>query len=223
VKPEPFFGYGELAAEAYRQRALGRLIKNLPKGPGRRVLDLGCGSGHEAACLAGLGWKVDAMDLQHHTSWKDLAGRHKGRLKFSVGNAESLPEVKGGYDLVLQKDMLHHAQLPENAMKEMVRLCKPGGRVLVMEANRWNPLFYIKLTLLEGHEHFSKRRLLALLDGAGMGSARLEYLEARVWPVNRHSWQRRMEWMQDRLEVFSLYRPFVCYHLAVWDKPGRNS
>ncbi len=220
---EPLLGYGRTAAEGYRLRALGRLTALLPAGKGRRILDLGCGEGHEAAHLAGLGWRVDAVDLEPRATWPELAARHRGRLRFRQGDAEALSRLRGGYDVVLQKDRRHHAMHPAKALAEMVRLCQPGGRVLVMEANRLNPIFYLRLTLLEGHQHFTRRRLLALLAAAGMGGARLQILEARVWPLNRESWQRRINRLQDLLERFPLFQPFVCYHLAVWDKPGRNS
>jgi SAM-dependent methyltransferase len=223
MSAEPFLGYGKLAAEAYRQRALGRLVALLPPGRGRRVLDLGCGEGYEAAHLAGLGWKVDAIDLEPRATWPGLAAQHKGRLRFRQGDAESLVGLKGGYDLVLQKDMLHHASHPAKALAEMARLCRPGGRVLVMEANRLNPIFYLRLTLLEGHQHFTRWRLRALLRQAGMGEASMQILEARVWPVNREPWQRFFSRMQDLLERIPLYQHIVCYHLAVWDKPSRNS
>ena len=99
-----------LAVARYRDRLLGRL--DLPEKPGR-ALDLGCGDGMEAEYLLERGWKVTALDLEAHPRWKGLEKKWKGRLKFGTADAASIKKAAPGkYDLVFQKDMLHHVPDP---------------------------------------------------------------------------------------------------------------
>jgi SAM-dependent methyltransferase len=215
--PERFFGFaGGLAAEAYRQRLFQGL--KVPRRKGR-VLDLGCGEGEEALLFAGLGYQVDAVDLAPQPAWAANARRGRGRVKFKAGDASAI-KGRAVYDLVYEKDMLHHAADPVAALKRMAALCKPGGEVLVVEANRWNPVFYVHLTLLGEHDHFSLGKFRRLLAGAGLQDGSLARMEARVWPVNRGWAQAGFNLLQDWAQAFPLWHPFVCYHIYRWRKPA---
>jgi hypothetical protein len=101
----------------------------------------------------------------------------------------------------------------------MGRLCRPGGRVVVVEANRLNPIFYLHLTLMGNHQHFTRSRLRALMAEAALEPFELKLLEARVWPFNRVAWQRWAGRLQDLAEAIPLLWPFLCYHLVSWRKP----
>jgi ubiquinone/menaquinone biosynthesis C-methylase UbiE len=118
--------------------------------------------------------------------------------------------------------MAHHADDPAAAFAELRRVAKPGGQVLVIEGNRINPIFYVHLTLMEGHEHFTLGRLKALLAEAGMPDTRVQKIEARVWPVNRAWAQQFMDGVQDVVEQIPGLRAFACYHVARWQKPARG-
>lgn len=218
MKREPLFGFGPTAVEAYRARLMAKLaLRPVPEKRGLKAADLGCGEGHEAVALAGLGYRVEAFDREPRAAWKTL-GRGRG-VRFSTGDAESVKRPGGKYDLVYEKDMLHHASDPVAALKEMARLARPGGMVRVVEANLWNPVFYVHLTLMEGHRHFSRRRLEDLLRAAGLKGARIRVVEVRVWPVNRAGAQRWIDRCQDAAERLPFLRPFLCYHLVEWEKP----
>ncbi|MES2201159.1 MAG: class I SAM-dependent methyltransferase [candidate division FCPU426 bacterium] len=209
-----------LAVRRYRDRLLGRL--GLEAGKGRRALDLGCGDGMEAVWLAERGWKVEAFDLESHPRWQRLAKESKGRIRFATADAAQLGSLKKPYDLVFQKDMLHHVPDPEAVLRAMKRLTAPGGTAVVLECNRLNPIFYGHLTLMRGHQHFTLPRLRALLQTAGMGSYSLKRIEARVWPLESLGFQNLMERMQDLAEALPFWRPFICYHAALW-KPEAGS
>jgi SAM-dependent methyltransferase len=212
-----FFGFGPLAGAAYRERLMGKLP--LRPGKGLRALDLGCGLGQEALYLAGLGYRVDAVDQSRHEAWGGVSRAVPGRIKFREGDATSLSLRSASYDLVFEKDMLHHASDPAAALREMARLAKPGGQVVAVEANRWNPLFYLHLTLMEGHQHFSLPRFRWLLQAAGMEGASLRRIEARVWPFEADWAQRVMDVVQDGVEKARLFGPWICYHAVSWTKP----
>ena len=210
--------FGPLAGEAYRLRVYAAL--GLGKVKAGKALDLGCGNGEEALYFASLGYRVDAVDLEPSPQWPALARRSKGRVQVKRGDATHAGKP-GAYDLVFAKDMLHHADDPVAVLKRMAALVKPGGQVLVVEANRLNPIFYVHLTLMEGHEHFTLWRLRSLLKAAGLAGHRLQRLEARVWPFERAWAQALMNKVQDLIQAIPLLWPILCYHVVAWQRPRR--
>jgi len=196
-------------------RLLGRL--GLSQGRGLKALDAGCGDGLVSAWLAAHGWNVRAEDREAHPAWPGLAKAARGRLAFARRDAGE--KGGGAFDLVLTKDMLHHADDPSAALLALKSRVKPGGRLAVVECNRLNPIFYVHLTLMEGHQHFTRSRLLGLLAGAGLDKVRLELIEARVWPLGGPFWQNVFDRLQDLAEALPPWRPFICYHAATWTRP----
>jgi hypothetical protein len=89
----------------------------------------------------------------------------------------------------------------------------------------WVLVFYVHLTLLGGHQHFTRSRLMGLAQAAGMEGARLSLLEARVWPWDNVGFQNLVDALQDAAERIGLLDPWLCYHLVRWVRPagkGRN-
>jgi len=210
-----------LAVERFRQRLLGPL--DLGVGRGRLALDVGCGDGLEAVELLRRGWKVDAVDLEPHPRWTSLARQWKGKLRFSTASDAQLAKRKGAYDLVFQKDVLHHVPAPAAFLATLKRLTAPGGQLWVLECNRRNPVSYVHLTLLGGHQHFTVTRLKAMAAEAGLDGAELHSREARVWPVNSAGFQDAAEKLQNFFDALPFWRPFAVYNLLHWRKPGRAS
>lgn len=209
-------GRATIPVERYLDRLLGRL--DLGDGRGRKALDAGCGDGLVSAWLAAHGWSVRGEDREAHSAWPRLAEASRGRLRFVRRDAGA--RGGGGFDLVLTKDMLHHAEDPAAALAALKARVKPGGRLLVVECNRLNPVFYVHLTLMKGHQHFTRPRLLALLRQAGLDGLRLDLVEARVWPLGGRAVQDAFDRLQDLAEALPPWRPFVCYHAASWTKAG---
>jgi ubiquinone/menaquinone biosynthesis C-methylase UbiE len=146
------------------QLYLDRLFKPIGKffKPGMQVLDAGCGIGKDAEYLNRLGCRVTAIDLVCQPAhWPALSGLG---IAMQEASAEALPFADATFDAVWAKDALHHMQNPLQALREFMRVVKPGCPVFLIEANRYNPLFYLHLTLLGNHQHFSRRRLRAMLD-----------------------------------------------------------
>ena len=56
------------------------------------------------------------------------------------GSADALPFGDGAFDVVCMVDVLHHLDRPEAALLEAHRVIRPGGRLLVFEPNKLNPL-----------------------------------------------------------------------------------
>jgi SAM-dependent methyltransferase len=206
-------GEDNVAVRRFRDRLMSRL--GLEQGRGRRALDLGCGDGLMTEYLLERGWKVQGLDMEPHPAWKRLQARWKRQLTLTCGDALKPP--KGAWDLVLEKDMLHHAEDPLAVLKAMRSAAGKGGQVLVVEANRLNPVFYLHLTLMEGHEHFTRSRLLGLCQAAGLQGGVLDRIEARVWPVQNPRLQDLADAAQDLAERVFFLKPFLCYHAYRWN------
>jgi ubiquinone/menaquinone biosynthesis C-methylase UbiE len=108
--------------------------------PGRRILEVGCGLGDDAASLAKLvapGGSVVAIDGSQ-TMIETARGRHGdvAGLSFDVADAAHLPFDDASFDACRIDRVLQHLADPASAILEMVRVIRPGG-VLVAYDNDW--------------------------------------------------------------------------------------
>ncbi|MGZ4355265.1 MAG: class I SAM-dependent methyltransferase [Gaiellaceae bacterium] len=172
------------------------------------LLDAGCGDGGVARLLRERVRAVTAIDVEPSSSWQNEPG-----LTFLAADAEGLPFADSSFDVVHSKDSLHHMDEPDEAVTEYRRVLKPGGSVLIIEANRYNPLFYPHMTLALGHEHFTRERFRALVRST-FPTARFGAFEAHYVPqLDRvPAFQRAVE---DVLERLRPLRPLLSYNFAV--------
>lgn len=98
---------------------------------GRRVLDIGAGTGRFAARLAELGGDVVAVEPQEDV----VRGRDVGRAAFVIAVAEALPLATASVDLVLFNHSLHHVPIRSmaSALSEARRVLRDDGRAVVVE------------------------------------------------------------------------------------------
>ena len=119
-----------------RRQILAALIDRVVRPPeGARILELGCGTGHNLAMLGRFG-EVEASELDQNA--RELASRRLGRLV----EAAALPDLSvfpsGSYDLVALLDVLEHVADDAAALSAIRERLKPGGKLLVtVPANKW--------------------------------------------------------------------------------------
>ncbi len=105
-----------------------------------RVLDLGCGDGTTALPLARAGAEVTGIDIARNlvdAGNKRAAAAGLGKLKFQEGDACNLQGVADGwFDLVVSIFGAMFAPRPFDVAKEMVRVTKAGGRIVM---GNWIP------------------------------------------------------------------------------------
>jgi ubiquinone/menaquinone biosynthesis C-methylase UbiE len=116
------------------------IVNSLGITPSLRVLDLGCGDGTTAIPLAGLGAEVVGIDIARNlvdAGNKRAAEMGLTRLKFQEGDACSLQGVGDhSFDLTISIFGAMFAPKPFDVAKEMVRVTKPGGRIVM---GNWIP------------------------------------------------------------------------------------
>jgi len=99
--------------------------------PGERVLDLAAGTGTSSVPLARAGAIVTAADRSVGMVSVGQV-RHPG-LQFVVADAEALPFEDASFDAVTISFGLRNVQHPDVALREMWRVVRPGGRLVVCE------------------------------------------------------------------------------------------
>ena len=110
----------------------GALLDLLPRAPAR-VLDVGAGTGRDAAALAGRGYTVDAVEPV--AELRRVAERlHPGcGVTWRAGALPEIPGVRGPYDVVLLSAVWMHLRPEERpvAMRRLAALLAPGGLLLI--------------------------------------------------------------------------------------------
>jgi ubiquinone/menaquinone biosynthesis C-methylase UbiE len=116
------------------------LVESIRITPPLRALDLGCGDGTTAVPLARLGAEVTGIDIAGNlveAGNRRAAEAGLGRLKFQEGDACHLEEVNDHtFDLTLSVFGAMFAPKPFDVAREMVRVTKPGGRIVM---GNWIP------------------------------------------------------------------------------------
>jgi ubiquinone/menaquinone biosynthesis C-methylase UbiE len=101
------------------------------------VLDVACGPGIVACALAPHVAHVTGVDLTPAMIEQARARQEKSgltNLAWQVGNAAALPFADASFDRVVTRYSLHHMPDPLAVVREMARVCKPGGRIVVIDA-----------------------------------------------------------------------------------------
>lgn len=106
-------------------------------GPGR-VLEVGCGTGIFTAELARTGNTIVAVDISDALIRKARERVPFANVSFIVGNACETAIRSGSLDCIVGSSSLHHLEV-RSALKECLRILKPGGRLMFTEPNMMNP------------------------------------------------------------------------------------
>lgn len=129
-----------------------RLVRLARLAPGRRALDVCCGTGDVALALARTGAEVIGLDFSPEmlAVARQRARTAAGNLRFVEGDALALPFPEDSFDAVTISYGLRNLADFRAGLAEMARVLRPGGRLLVLDfgkpANRlWRALYFAYL------------------------------------------------------------------------------
>jgi demethylmenaquinone methyltransferase/2-methoxy-6-polyprenyl-1,4-benzoquinol methylase len=170
------------------RRQVQRILK---AGPGDRVLDLAAGTGTSSVTFAASGADVVACDFslgmlqsgQARLARTDpLGDKTRGRVAFAAGDALNLPFRDGTFDAVTISFGLRNVHGTRDALAEMRRVTRPGGRLVVCE---------FSTITVEPLDMLYRRYLTGVLPAIARRAARnpeaYEYLSESIndWPSQR--------------------------------------
>lgn len=106
--------------------------------PGTRLLDIACGAGQLTIPAARKGIQATGLDLADNLVQQARRRAADEGLKVEIlqGDAEALPFSDGSFDVVMSLIGSMFAPRPELVMSEMVRVCRPGGKIIM---GNWTP------------------------------------------------------------------------------------
>lgn len=134
------WGLGDyaLVADTVIPHLGGVLVDHVGVAAGDRVLDVAAGTGNAALPAARRGAHVTAVDLSDGLVGEcERRARSEGlEVETVTGDAESLPLPDGSFDVVLSCVGVMFAPRHQVAADEMVRVCRPGGRIALLS---WTP------------------------------------------------------------------------------------
>jgi SAM-dependent methyltransferase len=106
-------------------------IARLALQPGVRLLDVACGSGNLALPAARAGAVVTGVDIATNLleQARSRAESESLTIQFDEGDAENLPYDAAAFDVIVSMFGAMFAPRPELVAAELVRVCRPGGRI----------------------------------------------------------------------------------------------
>jgi ubiquinone/menaquinone biosynthesis C-methylase UbiE len=137
---DQFTQQAELFAKApalHDAAALDALVQAAGPRPNDTSLDVACGPGTVVAAFAGHvrhATGLDATDAMLDQARKLAAGQGLANVSWQSGDVCALPFERAAFDIVSCRFAFHHFEDPKQAFAEMVRVCRPGGRIVLCDA-----------------------------------------------------------------------------------------
>jgi SAM-dependent methyltransferase len=158
--------------EHYLRKRTRFVVEHCPRGQG---LDVGCGTGVLASRLADAGYPMSGVDPSDGML-DVLRARYPG-IRAVQASGAALPFGDDSFDVVLSVAVMHHiadARDVRDTLAEMVRVARPGGRILVWDHNPRNP--YWGPLMARVPQDTGEERLIPeheVLDGLTAGGAQI--------------------------------------------------
>ncbi len=179
--------------------SLQRLVELAEPRPDDLVLDVATATGHTALALAPHVAQVVGTDLTEETlAVARRLAQERGitNVEFRPGDAEALPFSDDQFDLVTCRVALHHFPNPQQGVDEMARVCKPGGRVILVDnvvpEDEEVAAFINQFEVLRDPSHHRAYPISRLVEFFEAADLRVTHTETLAKPIEFYDWTWRM-------------------------------
>lgn len=140
---------------------------------GKLAADIGAGTGFITEGLIKRGLKVIAVD-QSPEMLREMRKKfpNSEALDLRLGEAECLPLENESVDYVFANMFLHHVEDPPSAIKEMARILKPGGILVITDLDR-HDFDFLRIEQFDRWMGFEREQVLKWLKEAGLKEANI--------------------------------------------------
>ena len=163
-----------------RRRILAEVIRRIVRPPAAaRILELGCGTGHNLDMLGAFG-RVEASELDDHA--RELATQRLGRTVKKVALPDLSKFPADSYDMIALLDVLEHVPDDKGSLAAIFTRFKPGGDLLLtVPANPW--MWSAHDEAHHHHRRYRKREIAALARAAGYEIDLLSPFNTMLFPL----------------------------------------
>lgn len=158
---------------------------------GAKVLDCAAGTGELSFAAAEKAETVICTDMSLsmlEVAKKKCRRQEIGNICFEERNIFELPEPDNTYDIAMAGNVLHLLDDPQAAVKELARVVKNGGKLILptfMVKEKGKIPFLLKLYSLVGFKasrHYNSREYTEMLESCGVGKVKVTVLKG-LYPV----------------------------------------
>lgn len=177
------------AAPIASEETLKLIVAAADAGPDDTVLDVACGGGIVVCGFAPHVRRATGIDMTPAMLERAralAAEKGIGNVSWRDGDVTRLPWPDGAFTIVVTRFAVHHFPDPQAVFAEMVRVCAPAGRVVVVDtcasADPAKAAEFNRLELLRDPSHVRAlplAELSGLFHGAGLGEPRTSFTELR--------------------------------------------
>ena len=162
------------------------LLRRIPIKEGYKVLEVGCGEGQNIINLKKLHKNAKFYGVDMANSRIEFAKKNIGDAVLSVQDGRKIEYKDETFDIVFCRDVIHHMERDrQKFIKEMIRVCKENGKVILLESNGKNILNYIFSSIISKESELkkiSKEYMVGLLKSSN--------LRFKISMVEKHNLQR---------------------------------
>jgi excisionase family DNA binding protein len=133
--------YDEMRKGSYGDALRDIVISHFTPPTGSEVADIGTGTGYLAKGLAKYAkkvWAIDSSTAMLEVASNDIVKTNINNIELIAGDAHDLPLKDNRLDFVYANLLLHHVLEPALAIKEMFRVLKPGGHIVITDVDQHN-------------------------------------------------------------------------------------
>lgn len=191
---------------------------DFPFEAGKKMLDCGCGNGIDSEIFINeFGLETCGIDVYKDKNIDNIKG-----LTFKEAGIYAIPFGDNEFDYVFLHDVLHHIDEKNQSrekhiagLNEIKRVCKKNGEIIVLEGNRYNPLFYPHMVKMRGHNHFKQSYFKGIINSAFNGyEIKFKFFECHLYPKKFVWFWKSYEFLMEKFSP----QQFLAYNVAIIKK-----